>query len=94
MTPTLHCENCAQMETRISELKAEIIEIEDRRSRERVRFVQEAQKQFFRTISPEDEEYVPKQDLIDLLDLMKRIVQDPRGETLEFVKSKLEKFYI
>ena len=87
------CERCAELEKRISELKAEVLELEDRRSRERTRFLTLQQEQFLYSVDgPSDT--VPKKDFCDLLELLERTVRDPSTESLEHVKSTLAKFMI
>jgi hypothetical protein len=89
------CNNCIVLEKRIAELLTDLLELEDRRSRERSRFISEQQCQFFKRLDQPDESlYVPRRDFEDLLELLKRVVQDARTETLENVKSKVEKFLV
>ena len=90
---TSRCQNCKDLETRLTELQSQVLDLEDRRSRERVRYLNEQQKQFLQNSSVEAE-FVPKQDIIDLLDLLKRTVEDPQGENLHSVKAQLQKYLI
>jgi len=89
------CNNCIDLEKRIAELRTDLLQLGDRRSRERSRFISEQQSQFFKRLDPPDESlYVPRRDFENLIELLERVVQDPRRETLENVKTKLEKFLV
>ena len=91
---TFECKKCSELEARVTQLKADVLEIEDRRSRERTRFLNLQQVQFLRSVSPSDDDSVPKQDFLDLLQLLQRTVKDPHGEELLNVKVQLQKYLV
>jgi molecular chaperone GrpE (heat shock protein) len=73
------CDNCRRLEDRIVELKAEISELEERRSKERIQYVAESQRNFFRSLDQETTEnhHVDyEQNCMDLLDLLQTIVRE------------------
>jgi hypothetical protein len=85
------CDNCALLEKRIEQLRLENIDLEERRSRERTRFLTEQQENFMLAL---DGDSVPKKDFMDLLDLLERVTSDPGSETLEAVRAQLEKYVV
>ena len=92
----MSCDNCRLLEKHIIELKRDILDLEDRRSKERIRFVTEEQKAFFKNIDPPQESVVnvSRQEFEDLLGLVKEIVDNPKSETLEQVKARLQSFIV
>jgi hypothetical protein len=92
----MSCDNCKFLEKHIVELKKEVLDLEDRRSRERVRFITEEQRSFFRAIDSTDESdiSVSRRDFEDLLGLIKEIVENPNPENLEKVKGRLQGFIL
>ena len=89
------CNNCKKLETRIEELRLQNLEIEERRSRERVRFAKLNEQMIFKSRRLDEPDSVPsKQDFIDLLELLNRVVQDPSSECLRETKAQLEKYIL
>jgi hypothetical protein len=91
----MHCENCALLEKRIEQLRIENLEIENRRSRERSRFAALEETRFKRILSGCSNEDQPCREMVsDLLDILKRVVDDPNEASLLIAKEQLEKYLI
>ncbi len=94
----MSCDNCKQLERRIEELRLEVLEIEQRRSREKTRFVERLNKQFQARLRDQNEldpHFKPsREDFIVLLQLLNRVVEDPSREHLEKTKAQLEKYVL
>ena len=91
------CSNCKLLERVVGDLKSQLIEVEDRRSKERVRFVTETQKHFFKTIDGQDTSgsFVSREMFEDLLDLVTDLVENRDSvETLNRLKVQLDQFRI
>lgn len=90
----MSCPNCKSLETRVFQLQQEIVDLEERRSRERVRHVNEEQRTFFNSIDGKDISEL-NQNFIDLLGLVTKIVHDnPNLKGLDSLRSNLDKFKV
>jgi len=89
------CDNCKLLQDRIVALKADIDELEDRRSRERVRFINEQQRMFFHKIENEKTQVDYKQNCFDLLDLVQMIVKEnPNLKSIDVLRDRIANFQI
>ena len=91
----MSCENCKRLEKRIEQLRLENLEIEERRSRERVRLATLANAQFSKRISGSDNETaLDREAVCDLLELLKHAVENPNSANLLSVREQLDKFLL
>lgn len=91
------CSNCQAFELRNNQLQQDILDLEDRRSRERVRNLNHEQHQFFRVIDNKTDgnESACKQDFLDLLGLLTKLVDDNPGlRGLDELRAGLDKFKV
>ena len=88
----MSCDRCKQLEERLEKLRIENLEIEERRSRERTRFLELEQDRFLKALNPP--EALRVEDFNDLLDLLRRVIEDPKTENLLHAKSQLEKYLV
>ena len=89
----MSCANCQQLERRVEQLRLEVLQTEERRSRERTRFAHLEEKQFNEFISGDSNDLRQSKELVqDLLDIINRLVEDPRKENLAAAKKQLEKY--
>jgi hypothetical protein len=94
----MSCDNCRILEKRIEQLHADLLQVEERRSREKTRHIGLEEKLFkmnLKNPSESNAEFCPsREDFIELLELLTRIVHDPSSECLEKTKAELEKYVL
>lgn len=88
------CDDCKMLEKRIEQLRMENLEIQERRSRERTRFLNLEQKMFLKNLDQPSSALLGQDDVLDILDLLERVIEDPTSERLENIKSQLQKYIV
>ena len=73
------------------ELQAEVLELEDRRSKERVRNMNEQQKQFMRAVDGQDNLLDNVSDLVGLVTML--VEENPHIKGLDDIKPVLSKYF-
>ena len=91
----MSCDNCKILEKRLEQMRLENLEMEERRSRERVRLATLEDNQFAMRLSGNDKEPGSNKQMVsDLVELVKHVVENPNRENLSLVKEQLGKFMI
>ena len=88
------CEDCKILKKRIEQLRIENLEIEERRSRERTRFLNLEQQMFLKQLDSPTGAILNQDDVMDLLALLNQVIEDPTSEKLENMKSQLQKYLV